>query len=172
MKLKKFPFLFSIVIIFAFAFSAFAQTTTFQNENVEYTFDLPNDKWIMVVKPSKISPNVEYAYVDRKDGHLEIRKINAKPGETLSDIIRGEEQKLQFLSGFVVGKEETFQGRLSGKVLNYEFVKSGRNWSGRMIFLQTGDDTYYVLRFTGIKDRLLSIRNNINFIGRTFELVK
>lgn len=172
MKLKKFPFLFSIAVIFAFAFSAFAQTTTFQNENVEYTFDLPNDKWIMVVKPSKLSPNVEYAFGDRSDGHLEIRKINAKSGETISDVLRGEEQKLQFLSGFVVGKEENFQGKLSGRVLNYEFIKSGRNWSGRMIFLKVSDDTYYALRFTGMKNSLLQIRNNTNFIGRTFELVK
>lgn len=171
MKLKKFPFLFAVAIIFVFAFSAFAQTNTFQSENVEYTFDLPDDKWVMVVKPSKLSPNVEYAYGDRSDGHLEIRKITAKPGETISDVIRGEEQKLQFLSGFVVGKEENFQGKLPGKVLNYQYVKSGRNWAGRIIFLQVDDNTYYALRFTGMKDRLLSIRNNTNYIGRSFELV-
>lgn len=172
MKSIKFPLLFSVALIFACAFSAFAQTTTFKNENVEYTFDLPDAKWIMVVKSSKFSPNVEYAYGDRSDGHLEIRKSIAKPGETLSDIMRDEETKLQFLAGFVVGKEENFQGKLSGKILNYEYVKSGRNWAGRMIFLKAGDDTYYALRFTGMKNKLLSIRNNTNSIGRSFELVK
>ena len=170
MKSKKFYF--SLAVVLAFAFSAFAQTKTFSNENVEYTFDLPNENWIMVVKPSKLSPNVEYVYNDRSDGHFEIRKLTANSGETMTDVIRSEETKLQFLPGFVVGKEEVFRGNFDGKVLNYEYVRSGRNWSGRMIFLKIDDKTYYALRFTGMKDKLLSIRNNTNSIGRSFDLVK
>ncbi len=87
-------------------------------------------------------------------------------------MLRDEETKLQFNLGFVAGKEENFKGALSGKVYNYEFVRSGRNMSGRFYFLQTGNDDVYVLRFDGLRDKLRSIRNQTDSIARTFNLKK
>ena len=90
----------------------------------------------------------------------------------LSETIRDEDQKLQFLPGYVAGKEEDFKGSLNGKVFNYEFVRSGRNMSGRFYFLKAADDTVYILRFTGQRDKLRSIRNQTDSIARTFDLKK
>ena len=157
-------------ILVVMSVSVFAQTEKFADSNAEYTFDLPEAAWKMTVKPSAISPNVEYVYGDRRDGHLEIRKLSVKSGEMLSDTIRDEEVKLQFLPGFVAGKDENFRGALSGTVYNFEFVRSGREMSGRHYFLKLDDKTVYVLRFTGYRDKLRAIRNQVDSIARTFKL--
>ncbi len=43
---------------------------------------------------------------------------------------------------------------------------------GRFYFLKAGDNTVYVLRFTGFRDKLRSIRNQTDSIARTFALKK
>lgn len=146
-----------------------AQSVSFADENVEYTFDLPNATWKMTVKPSPMSPNVEYVNGDRSQGHLEIRKISVKADAMVSDVIEDEEQKLRFLQGYVAGRTENFAGLFRGNVFNFEYVRSGRNMSGRFYFLKSDPTTVYVLRFTGLTDSLRSARNQIDFIARSFQ---
>jgi hypothetical protein len=153
------------------SFSAFGQTQTFSDSNVEYTFEIPEPAWKVVEKPSAANPNVEFVYNDRMEGYFEIRKLNMDRDELISDVIaREQEQRLQFKPGFVAGKEENFQGLLKGKVYNWEYVQAGRNMSGRYYFLRSGDTTVYVLRFTGLRDKLRSIRNQTDSIARTFKI--
>ncbi len=164
-------FIFSIALSLIFATFAFAQSQTFSDVNVEYTFEVPEGIWKVVVKPSAGNPNVEYVYGDRLDGHLEIRKLVIRENELVSDLIqRDQEQKLQFLPGFVAGKEEPFAGALRGRVFNYEFVKFGKPMSGRFYYLKADDSTVFVVRFTGLKDKLRVIRNQTDSIARTFKL--
>lgn len=172
MKINKSSFLLLLILGLFFAFSAFAQTQSFSDANADYIFELPNETWKMTAKPTAISPNVEYVYGDRKDGHLEVRKLLLKSGDLVSDLIADEEQKLQFLPGYVAGKEEVFGGNLKGTVFNYEYVRAGRNMSGRFYFLKADDSIVYVLRFTGERDKLRAIRNYTDLIARTFELKK
>lgn len=172
MKSVKFSVLFTFSFVLLLAVSAFAQSTTFSNENVEYTFDLPNDTWKIIAPPSKMNPNVEYVYGDRSGGHLEIRKLTVKTDDLMSDIIADEEQRLKFIQGYVAGKEENFAGNLRGTVFNFEYVRSGRNMSGRYYFLKTNPTTVYLLKFSGMKDKLITIRNQIDSIARSFELKK
>ena len=61
-------------------------------------------------------------------------------------------------------------GRLRGTIFNFEFVRAGRPMSGRFYFLKSGDSTVFVLRFTGYRDNLRSIRNQTDSIARTFVL--
>lgn len=152
------------------AASVLAQSGTFSDPNVEYTFDLPDSAWKMTVKPSTTTPNVEYVFNDRRDGHLEVRKVPLVKNAPLADAIRDEEAKLQFLPGFVAGAEENFAGNYRGTVFNYEFVRAGRAMSGRFYFLKTSDNHMYVLRFTGERDKLKSIRNQTDSIARTFKV--
>jgi hypothetical protein len=170
--MKSTKLLLSVAAVLLFALPVFAQNDTFSDANVEYSFDLPEAVWKQTVKPSTTSPNVEYVYGDRTNGHLEVRKISLKAGDLLADTIRSEEQRLQFQPGFVAGKVEEFKGSLDGKVFNYEFVRSGRNMSGRFYFLKADDKTVYVLRFTGERDKLRSVRNQTDSIARTFSLKK
>jgi hypothetical protein len=172
MKLNKLSFLFSLAAGFLLSISTFAQTEAFNDASVEYTFNLPETVWKMTTKPSATSPNVEYVYGERQSGHLEVRKTTLKPDAAISDLISDEEQKLQFLNGYVAGKQEDFKGSFGGKVFNYEFVRSGRNMSGRFYFLKVDDKTVYILRFTGFRDKLRSIRNQTDSIARTFDLKK
>ncbi len=172
MKLNKFSLLFSAVIGLFLAVSAFAQTEKFSDANVEYGFDLPNAAWKMTSKPSTTSPNVEYVYGDRSAGYLEVRKLTVKADDLMSEIVGGEEEKLKFLQGYVAGKEENFSGNLKGTAFNFEFIRSGRNMSGRFYFLKANPTTVYVLRFTAQKEKLITIRNQTDSIARTFELKK
>jgi len=172
MKINKNSLLLSLILGLFFAFSTFAQTKTFSDANADYTFDLPNDTWEMTVKPTAISPNVEYVYGDRRDGHLKIRKLSLKSNDLISDLIEREEQKIQFLKGYVAGKQENFSGTLNGNVFNYEYLDSGRSMSGRLYFLKADASTVYVLMFTGERDKLRSIRNYTDSIARSFELKK
>ncbi|MEP6902181.1 MAG: hypothetical protein ABJA66_10555 [Actinomycetota bacterium] len=172
MKLNKFSFLFSAVIGLFLAVSAFAQTETFSDASVDYSFDLPNAIWKMTAKPSTTSPNVEYVYGDRSGGYLEVRKLGIKANDLMSDVIGSEEEKLKFLQGYVAGKEENFAGSLKGSVFNFEFVRSGRNMSGRFYFLKVNATTVYLLRFMGSKEKLITIRNQTDSIARTFEVKK
>ena len=168
MNSRKLSFiLFGLIVVFT-AVSAFAQGGSFSDPNVDYSFDLPDARWKMTAKPSATSPNVEYVYGDRSDGHLEIRKLTVAKNAIMTDIIQDEEQKLQFLGGFVAGKQETFAGRLKGVVFNFEYVSSGRNMCGRFYFLRANDTTVYLLRFKAQKDSLRSLRSQTDSIARTF----
>lgn len=147
------------------------QGSAFSNPDVEYAFELPDERWKMTVKPSVTTPNVEYVFGDRTEGHLEVRRLGLPSRGSISDVIREEEQKLQFLPGYVAGKEEPFGGFLRGSAFNFEFVRAGRPMSGRFYFLRSGDSVY-VLRFTGYRDRLRTIRNQTDAIARTFTIRK
>jgi hypothetical protein len=150
--------------------AVFSQNETFSDPNVDYSFVLPESAWKLTVKPSATSPNVEYVYNDRRDGHFEVRRLNVSKGAFMSDVIREEEQKLQFLPGYIAGREENFAGNLKGNIFNFEFVRAGRNMSGRFYFLRADDTSVYVLRFTGERDKLRSLRNQTDSIARTFNL--
>lgn len=171
MKPNKLIYFFSAVLAaFLVAMPAIAQGDTFSDPMVDYSFQLPDAKWKMTVKPSSTSPNVEYVYGDRLEGHVEVRRLSIPKDSILSDIIRAEEQKLQFRPGFVAGKEEQFTGRMRGVAYNFEYVAAGRSMAGRFYFLKANDTTLYVLRFSGQKDSLRSIRNQTDSIARTFGL--
>lgn len=173
MKNRKSSLLLAACACLLLAVSTFAQKgEPFKDADAEYVFDLPTTTWKQTVKPSPTSPNVEYVFGERQSGHFEIRKLALKSGAALPDIIRDEEQKLQFLPGYVVGKEEAFNGTLDGRIFNYEYVRAGRKMGGRFYFLKAGSTTVYVIRFTGIGEKLRSIRNQTDSIARTFDVKK
>ena len=172
MRSKQFKILVAVGVCLFFSVAAFAQTNSFSDPNVEYSFELPDARWKMTVKPSATSPNVEYVYGDRNDGHLEVRKMAVAKDAILTDVIRSEEQKLQFRVGYVTGKEENFGGFLKGNAFNFEYVATGRNMSGRFYFLRANETTVYVLRFSGERDKLRAMRNQTDSIARTFSIKK
>ncbi len=161
--------LYLFVFIVLTASTLFAQSK-FSDSSVDYSFDVPSDSWKLTVKPSATSPNVEYVFDDRRDAHLEVRKLSAAASAKLSDIIRDEETKLQFYPGYVAGKQESFNGKLQGGIFNFEFVRSGKPQAGRFYFMKVNDTTYYVLRFSGSRDKLRTIRNETDQIARTFSV--
>lgn len=169
MKSIKFSLVILMCVMTLSGVSVFAQEEeVFARPTVDYSFTLPEKKWKLTVEPSATSPNVEYVYGDRFDGHLEVRKLTIPKDSIMTDVVQDEEQKLQFRPGFVSGKEENFSGKLKGAVYNFEYVAAGKNMSGRFYFLKANDTTVYILRFSGQKDSLRGLRNQTDSIARTF----
>jgi hypothetical protein len=159
----------SISILLFLSAAAFGQDEIFSSPSVPYSFTLPSPKWKMTVKPSETSPNVEYVFGDRLNGHLEVRRLSARKEDLISDLIHDEEEKLQFLPGYVAGKQENFAGNLRGVVFDYEYVRTGHPMSGRMYFLREKDSTtVYILRFAALRESLRSIQHQTDSIARTF----
>lgn len=149
-----------------FAGLAAAQTRSFDENGIEYTFEIPDERWKVV---SKSPTNVVFGTA--REGDLEIRKISVAATKPMIDVMKEEEVKLQFLQGFVAGKEEPFSGALRGNVYNFEFVRAGRPMAGRFYFLRSGD-AVYVLRFTAYTNNLRSLRVQTDIIARTFQIKK
>lgn len=152
---------------------AFAQTETFTDANVDYTFELPSATWRLIEKPDADHALAGFIYGDRLDGYLQIRKEVVDAGTKPEDLARREsEQKLRFLPGYVeVGRQsDPFSGHLNGVAFNYEYTSAGKAMTGRVYYLQADNRTIYVLRFTGLRDRLGRIRNQLDIIARSFRL--
>jgi hypothetical protein len=148
-----------------------AQTETFTDANVDYTLELPSQSWRLIEKPGTDRSLAGFIYGDRMDGYLQIRKEVVDAGVTPRQFSQREsDQRLRFLPGFIEGKEEPFAGRINGVAFNYEFTYAGKPMSGRIYYLQADNRTIYVLRFTGLRDRLIRIRNQTDVIARSFRL--
>ena len=85
MKAARSYILFSIIVGLIAVASVLGQAESFSDPNVDYGFDVPDVKWKMTVKPSATSPNVEYVFGDRNDGHLEVRRLKVAKDAVMSD---------------------------------------------------------------------------------------
>lgn len=136
-----------------------------------YTLELPSAVWRAISEGDGEREHAEFVYGDRLQGFLQIRKEAVEAGAKPSDVARRDlDQKLRFLPGFVEGKQESFSGRLEGVTVSYEFVRTGKPMMGRIYYLQADNRTIYALRFTGLRDKLARIRNQTDFIARSFKL--
>ena len=158
------------LIAIVFAFDAHAQTTVYANAASDYTFELPSVTWREIGRDDTLKQATEFIYGDRLEGYLRIRKEVVEPGTTPRDLaLRDQDQTLRFRSGFVRGKEESFNGRLTGSVASYEYTAGGKPMTGRIYYLQSDSRTIYTLHFTGLRDKLSRIRNQTDIIARTFQ---
>ena len=151
--------------------SSKAQEHSYSSAKVNYVVDLPSATWRLVDEPDDVHQHAEFVYGDRNDGYLRIRKETLEEGLTIKDFAhRDQDQKERFRPGYVDGKEEGFSGRLSGVTMSYEFTQAGKPMAGRSYYLQGDSRTVYVLRFTGMRDKLLRIRNQTDLIARSLRL--
>lgn len=161
---------FALILIGLIAPLAVAQQL-YTHEKLDYSFELPSPTWKSIADPDNAREHPEFVYGDRLDGYLTIRKEIVDPGTTPGELAtRDQDLKLRYLPGFVEGKQETFNGRLDGVTMSYEFVRTGKPMLGRTYYLQVDNRTIYALRFTGLRDKLSRIRNQTDLIARTFKL--
>jgi hypothetical protein len=161
----------ALASIFMLGSAVASAQETFTSENAGYTLELPSERWRVTQEPDSLHEHAEFIYGDRNDGYLRIRKEVVEAGTTASDISqRDQDQKLKFQTGYVEGKEEKFVGRLNGVTFAYEYTSGGKAMAGRLYYLQADNRTVYALRFTGLRDRLLQIRNQTDSIARSFRL--
>lgn len=151
--------------------SASAQEHSYSSAKVNYVVDFPSATWRLIDEPDEIHLHAEFVYGDRNDGYLRIRKEALEEGLTIDEFARrDQDQKERFRPGYVDGKTDKFAGRLSGVTTSYEFTQAGKPMAGRSYYLQGGSGTVYVLRFTGMRDKLLRIRNQTDLIARSLRL--
>jgi hypothetical protein len=168
--MRRLTIFFALAAVFALASAAAAQET-FSSANAGYTLELPGARWKVTQEPDSLHEHAEFVYGDRNDGYLKIRKEVVEAGTTATDIARrDQEQKLRFQTGYVEGKEEKFAGRMNGVTFGYEYTAGGKTMTGRVYYLQADNRTVYVLRFTGLRDKLLLIRNQTDNMARSFRL--
>jgi len=145
-----------------------SQSQTYTSQKIGYSVEFPSATWRLVDEPDDLHQHTEFVYGDRVDGYLRIRKESMDDGLTITDFAhRDQDQKTRFLPGYVDGKEESFTGRLSGVTSSYEFTERGKPMAGRTYYLKGDGSTVYVLRFTGLRDKLLRIRNQTDQIARS-----
>jgi hypothetical protein len=164
-------FLFVSLLVLGLMSSVVLAQQNYTNEKVEYTFELPSETWRVIIEPNEAHEHPEFVYGDRLDGYLTIRKEAVDAGLTPAELARRDQDlKLRFLPGFIEGKQESFNGRLDGVTMSYEFTRNGKPMLGRTYYLQADNRTIYALRFTGLRDKLSRIRNQTDLIARTFKL--
>jgi len=143
----------------------------YTHDKVDYSFELPSATWKSIMEPDAARDHPEFVYGERLDGYLTIRKEIVDAGTTPGELAaRDQDLRLRYLPGFVEGKQESFNGRLDGVTMSYEFVRTGKPMLGRTYYLQVDNRTIYALRFTGLRDKLSRIRNQTDLIARTFKL--
>jgi len=172
----------SVITFFAlFLIAAFGSPVSNRGANIQehtytspkqgYSIDLPSAVWRLTDEPDELHQHTEFVYGDRMDGYLRIRKETMEEGVSIADFAHHDlDQKTRFLPGYVIGKEEPFSGRLPGMTTSYEFTERGKPMAGRTYHLQVDPRTVYVLRFTGLRDKLLRIRNQTDQIARSLRV--
>ena len=110
----------------------------------------------------------EFVYRDRSEGLL---KVSREPlNGSLADLVRQEEENLRiYRVGFERAASETFGGgALNGMRFSFFSTDSGRQTASTFYFLQD-KNAVYILRFTGKRGALDTIRNLTDQIARSFQ---
>lgn len=110
----------------------------------------------------------DFVYRDRSEGLLKVSRERLGGG-SLPDLVRREEQNLKiYRDGFEAAGSEPFGGgALSGIRYSFYHVEGGRRIASTFYFLQDGD-AVWVLRFTGRRGSLDTIRNVTDQVARSF----
>ena len=165
MKFKGLLFLTAFLVVCPLAA---AQTgDEYVDQAAKYKLMLVGD-WRAVTYNDAVGRNkTEFVYRDRSEGLLKIAKDNLNGA--IADMIRQEEQNLTIsLSGFERAASESFTGgSLTGMRFSFYNTRGGRQIANTYYYLQDGNSVW-VLRFSGKRGTLDTIRNVTDQIARSF----
>jgi hypothetical protein len=166
--------LITLCFIVPLSVASAAQTQAVTMKGLDYELDLPSPSWRTA---SRVDVHEHMEFIngdDYSNGYLRLRKRFVTAGTTALDLFRHDETwELQRLPGYIVcndGIGNAFEGHLKGTVFSYEYVYQGRNMDGRIYYLQVDNRTFYTLHFTVASDNLQSLREQMDFIARSFRL--
>jgi hypothetical protein len=144
-----------------------AQTHTYEDERGDYVLELPSSSWRIVHLNGIAHARTEFINGKRSAVRLRIRRVYA--AASTSDLVRRHQSSASlFLPGYITGKDQIFEGRLSGTKYSYEYVKSGILMIGVIYYLQGDDGFIYKLQFTGPQNRMWELREQMDFIAMSF----
>jgi hypothetical protein len=164
----------TLLFIIVVSDSVTAQVQTFTRDSVAYALDLPSASWRPVSRVD-VHDHVEFINGDdATNGYLRIQKRLVTSGATAADLFReAEKWELQRLAGYVVcsgGSGTEINGHHKGTMFSYEFVEKGRTMEGRIYYLEVDKRTFYILHFTVASEKLASLRDQMDFVARSFRL--
>jgi hypothetical protein len=162
------------VLLFTFSATAKAQEV-FDDPDGEYTVTLPAG-WIGVVNQDGLGrKDVNIVFRIRENGALKVRRIDDVDAdlEVMEFAKQDEHTVVRFLPGYDrIGIERfALPGGKIGTLLSYDYKNStGQPFTGRNYYLRSGEKSIYILRFTGRKNTLGSLRNQTDAIARSFKV--
>ena len=152
--------------------TANGQAHTFTNKNVDYVIEFPSASWRARTSTGYVPARTrkQFVYADGNNVRLLVRRKLVAVNVTPSDMIRRRKYWDKRLSGYILLKEESFTGQLSGARFSYEYVRGGKIMNARIYYLEADNRTIYSLLFTGPKDELQSLGDQTESIARSFRL--
>lgn len=167
MTLKLFSFLLSLFLILGLFSATSANTRTYEDERGNYALELPSPKW-RVVKLNGIAHS-RTEFINGKQNTVVLRIRRVYPAAWPSDLVhRQQSWDSLFLPGYMIRKDQFFEGRLSGAKYSYEYVKGGIPMAGLIYHLEGDDGFIYRLQFTGPQNRMWELREQMDFIAGSF----
>ena len=167
MNSKIFSIFLTLILIVGLFSVASANTPTYEDERGNYALELPSSSWRVVHLNGIAHPRTEFINGKRSAVRLRIRRVY--PAASPSDLVRRQQSADSlFLSGYMIGKEQPFEGRLSGTKYSYEYVKRGIAITGLSYNLQGDDGFIYRLQFTGPQNRMWELREQMELIAVSF----
>lgn len=159
----------AMFLVCALAVSASAQTEQeFKDPAGLYKLTLYGDWRAVTYNDAVGRPKTEFVYRDRAIGLLKISKESLS-GQ-LADMVRQEEESQRiYRAGFERASSEPFGGgALNGMRLSFFSTETGRQTANTFYFLQD-KTSVYILRFTGKRGALDTIRNITDQVARSFQ---
>ena len=167
MTAKLFSIFLTLFLILGLFSATSANTRTYEDERGAYVLELPSSSWRVVKLNGIARPRTEFVNGKRSPVLLRIRRVYS--GASPSDIVaRHQSWDSLFLSGYIIVKDEPFEGRLSGTQYSYEYVKGGIPMAGLVYYLQADDGFIYRLQFTGPQNRMWELREQMDYIAGSF----
>ena len=146
---------------------ASAKTRTYEHEKGDYVLELPSSSWRVVKLNGIADSRTQFVNGERSGVLLRIRRVY--PAASPSDLVhRQQSWDSLFLSGYIIVKDQPFEGRLSGIKYSYEYVKGGIPMAGLVYYLQADDGFIYRLQFNGPQKRMWELREQMDFIAASF----
>ena len=157
-----------IAVLLAVVSTAVAQNAhEFTDPSAQYKLTLTGD-WRAVSYDDAVGrQKTEFVYRDRSEGLLKITR-ESLPG-ALTDAVRQDEENLKiYRSGFEGSSSETFGGgAMTGIRLSFFSTDGNRKMANTYYYLQD-KNAMWVLRFTGRRGALDTVRNLTDQIARSF----
>jgi len=161
--------LMTVFLVCALSLAANAQTEQeFKDPAGLYKITLYGDWRAVTYNDAVGRAKTEFVYRDRAIGLLKVAKESLSG--TLADMVRQEEESQRiYRAGFERASSESFGGGpLTGMRLSFFSTDSGRQTASTYYFLQD-KTSVYILRFTGKRGTLDTIRNITDQVARSFQ---
>jgi hypothetical protein len=158
-------FLISFLVLGLFSATS-AETRIYKDKRLHYSLELPSRSW-RIVKRSGIAPRTEFVHGTKSPVVLRIRRMY-EAGSFLEFVRNQRRWDGAHLPGYVAVNDASFEGHLAGTKYSYEYSKRGIVTARVTYYLEAGHNFVYRLQFTGPRNKVGRLREETDFIARSF----